>query len=201
MRKQLTILAALFVLAAVCYVPASSGRQDRKPETKAAPADDDAARAASAMKELRNKVLTTPPHEMGVEEADARAKVWAVLMEMPRPGGVATLVSVRDGTASLYTTTGGGILGGYTAKKEAQEFVAEAEKHLARMKPTETFPYPELGRIRFYLRTPGGVYTVEVEEKQLMSGRHDLLPLFLAGNNVLTALREAYERARPEDGR
>jgi hypothetical protein len=200
MRKHLALLAALFVFIPGCSLPGLLNLQG-KSGGKIAPADaEEAAKASEVMKELRNRVLTTAPQELGLTEADAKAKVWAVLMEMPRPGGVATLLSIRDGTASLYTTTGGGILGGYSAQKEAQEFVIEAEKHLARMKPTESFPYPETGRIRFYLRTPDGVYTVEADEKQLTSGRHHLMPLFLAGNNVLTKLREAYERSGSERG-
>jgi hypothetical protein len=118
-------------------------------------------------------------------------------METALPAGVATLVSVRDGTASIYTNTGGGILGGYSAREEAKRFVAEAEKHLARMKPAKSFPYPEAGRVKFYVLTRGGVYTVEAGEGELVSGRHALFPLFRAGHEVLTGLRTASERAKP----
>jgi hypothetical protein len=118
-------------------------------------------------------------------------------MEVALPSGVGTIVSVRDGTASLYASTGGGVLGGHSAREEAKRFVAEAEKHLAGMKPAKSFPYPEVGRVKFYVLTREGVYSAEADEKELVRGRHALSPLFLAGNDVLTGLRTASERAKP----
>ena len=91
---------------------------------------------------LRDRLLTSSPEEVGLSGKDAEAKVWGVLMEVTFSAGSARVVSVRDGTASLYTSTGGGILGGYVAQKEAKQFVVEAEKHLASMKPAKSFPYP-----------------------------------------------------------
>jgi hypothetical protein len=118
-------------------------------------------------------------------------------MEVGFREGAVTLVSLRDGTSSLYTYSGAGILGGYIARKEAKGFVAEAEKNLAKMKPTKSFPFPEAGRIKFYVLTQDGVYTAEAAEQELTGRRHALSPLFFAGNDVLTGLRTASERAKP----
>jgi hypothetical protein len=112
------------------------------------------------------------------------------MMDIAYPNWVATLISLRDGTASIYMKSGGGIFGGYSARNEAKRFVGEAEKHVANMKPTKSFPYPEeLHHIKFYVLTRDGVYTGEADEKELVSGRHSLSPLFFAGNDVLTGLR------------
>jgi len=151
------------------------------------------------MKGLRDRLLTSSPKEIGLSGKDAKAKVWGVLMEVGIPKGIATLVSLRDGTVSLYTSTGGGILGGYSARKEGKRFVLEAEKHLASMKPEKSFPYAEVGRMKFYVLTQEGVYTAEADEKEVLSEQHALLPLFLAGNEVLTVLRIANERVKPDD--
>ena len=40
------------------------------------------------------------------------ASTWGAVMETGYPNGVASLVCLRDGTTSLYTSTGGGIIGG-----------------------------------------------------------------------------------------
>ena len=151
------------------------------------------------MKGLRDRLLISSPEEVGLNAEDAKAKVWGVLMEVTFPGGTVTVVSMRDGTASIYGSTGGGVLGGYAAQKEAKLFVTEAEKHLASMKPTKSFPYPELGRIKFYVLTRDGVYTAEVDEKELQSAQHSLFPLFRTANEVLDVLRTASQRANPDD--
>ena len=45
----------------------------------------------------------------------------------------------------------------------------------------------------------GGVYTAEAEEKEVQDSQHALFPLFVAGNEVLSALRTAQDRAKPDD--
>ena len=199
MKHLLTLLTALFVLALGCSAPRQANSQDKKPKPQATPSPaDSTAEAAKAMKGLRDRLLTSSAEEVGLEGKDAQAKVWGVLMEVALPSsGVSTIVSLRDGTASLYMDSGGGMLGGYSAREQAKRFVAEAEKHLARMKLTTSFPYPELGRFRFYVLTRDGVYTAEAGEDELVGGQHALSPLFAAGNDVLTGLRTASERPQP----
>ncbi|HET6976343.1 MAG TPA: hypothetical protein VFI24_08470 [Pyrinomonadaceae bacterium] len=93
----------------------------------------------------------------------------------------------------MYISTGGGTIGGYIAQKEAKRFVAEGEKHLASMKLVKSFPYPEDGRMKFYVLTRDGVYTAEVEARE-MREQHALFPLAFTANEVLTVLRTAHER-------
>ena len=208
MKKRLTSLTALLIFALGCSPQNWVSSQNKKPDSRATPAEAASAATqavtetspqAQAMKELREKLLTSSPEEIGLSGKDAEAKVWGAMMEVSFSGGTATLVSVRDGTASLYTSSGGGMLGGYVAQKEAKRFVTEAEKHLASMKPAKSFPYPEVGRMKFYVLTRDGVYIAEAGEQEVQSERHALFPLFLAGNEVLTALRIANEQAKPDD--
>ncbi len=195
MKKSITLVVALCVFVLGCSMPRLAVSQDRKPESKATPpTPEERARAAEVMKGLRNEWLTAKPDELGLEGEEAKAKVWGVMMETAFPSGVATLITIRDGTASLYTNTGGGVLGGYSAKEQARQFVVEAEKHLARMKPTKGFPYPETGRVKFYVLTPEGVYTVESTSREMQSKSHPLHPLFYAAHVVLTGLRRASEK-------
>jgi hypothetical protein len=198
MKKQLTLLMALLVLAFGCSLPRLASSQEKKPESQATPSNaESSAQAGQGMKALRDKLLTSSPEEIGLSGEDAKAKVWGVLMEIAFPSGVGTLVSLRDGTASLYGSSGSGILGGYKAREQAKRFVAEAEKHLANMKPVKSFPYPTVGRMKFYVLTRDGVYTAEADPEELLRGQHALSPLFFAGNEVLTVLRTASERAQP----
>ena len=203
MKNRLTLLTAMLVFALACSAPSGVSSQDNKAKSQTTPAQATQANAQSSpdagavMKALRDKLLTSSPKEVGLTGADAKAKVWGVLMEMALANGVATLVSIHDGTASLYTSTGGGVLGGYSAQNEAKRFVTEAEKHLKSMKPTKSFPYPETGRMKFYVLTQNGVYTAEDTQNEVTRQGHALFPLFAAGNEVLTALRKAQAATKP----
>jgi hypothetical protein len=134
MKNRLTLLTLLFILVLGCSTHGRVGPQEKKPESRATPPEtaspakpvDTGSRQAQAMKGLRDRLLTSSAEEVGLTGEDAKAKVWGVMMEVTFPTGAITLVSVRDGTASLYASNGGGILGGYTAKKEARRFVDEA---------------------------------------------------------------------------
>jgi hypothetical protein len=204
MKMRLTLLPAMLIFALACSAQRGVSSQDKAtsqttpaPATQATPpANAQSSPKENPMKALRDKLLTSSAKDV-LRGEDAKAKVWGVLMEVAFPDGVATLVSLRDGTASLYTSTGGGILGGLSAVNEAKRFVAEAEKHLASMKPTKSFPYPEAGRMKFYVLTRSGVYTAEGAEPEVTHQGHTLFPLFLMGNDVLTALRTKSQAAKP----
>ena len=194
MKKRFVLTMALFAIVLGCSVPKPATSQDKKPVATPSPSESkaaEAAQAAEAVKGLRDMLLTSSAEDLGLSGKDAKAKVWAVLMEVGLPEAVSTIVSIRDGTASLYTSTGGGIMGGYSAQEQAKRFVVEAEKHVGAMKPTKTFPYPEVGRMKFYVLTKDGVYTAEAGEDELVKGQHALSPLFWVGNDVITGLRVA----------
>src|SRR2546421_13032816 len=61
--------------------------------------------------DLRGRILHADPTELGFWGSSGR-EVWGAIMDMAFPGGVASLVSLEDGTTSLYTSTGGGVIGG-----------------------------------------------------------------------------------------
>lgn len=184
------LLTALFVVLG-CSIQRPVSAQETKPDAEAK------AQMSQAMKGLKDRLLTSSAEQVGLSSEDAKAKVWGAMIEVAFAEGVGTVVSLRDGTASLYTSTGGGILGGYSARNEAKGFVEEAGKHLASMKTTKSFPYPKVGTVKFYVLTQEGVYSADVDEKELISGKHPLGPLFLAGNKVMTGLRNASQGAKP----
>jgi hypothetical protein len=113
-------------------------------------------------------------------------------MDMGLADGTATLLSMSDGTASLYLSTGGGIIGGgghESVRCVAAAFVRLAGRQQAHMEITEEFPLPSAGRIAFYVLTDSGVFTGEADEATLVEKTHTFSPLFYAGHDVLTQLR------------
>jgi hypothetical protein len=143
--------------------------------------------------QLRSRILGLSPTELGLQPSNEAPRVWGVLVEMGYEVGTASLVSLADGTTSLYYSTGGGMLGSadYQALAQASRaFVNQAENHFEHMSPADEFPLPETGQVRFILLTYSGAYSVEVPEKQLISGNHPLSPLFERAQQALTQLRQ-----------
>lgn len=141
---------------------------------------------------LRNQALTFQRSAINLPVPPADAPVWAVLMETGYPNGVGTLLSVADGTASLYFSSGGGIVGGQlndAIRLASLAFISLAGKCCEHLTLTESFPLPELGQTVFYLRTDAGVLTSKCLEMDLSKGQHVLAPLFHQGHAVITQMR------------
>jgi hypothetical protein len=142
---------------------------------------------------LRNIWFTTKPEDLKIT-FDPESKVpYAIVMDIGMDGGTATIVSSIIGDGSMYTSTGGGVIGGIgheNVRKASVNFVKAADGFVDKMNLTTEFPLPSGNNIKFYLITPGGVYTTEeVDADVLASRNHELSPLFLAGNDVITELR------------
>jgi len=74
---------------------------------------------------------------------------WGAIMEWGTGGGTMTLVGFADGSASIYLSSGGGMIGGQAQKsvnEGARKMVAVAAKVQPHMIATSTFPLPKQGR-------------------------------------------------------
>src|ERR1035437_6926854 len=75
-------------------------------------------RGADVYAGLREQILRLDPATAGMSQRPGGPIVWGALMEMGYPNGVATIVALADGTTSMYTSTGGGIIGGGAHRSE-----------------------------------------------------------------------------------
>ncbi len=141
---------------------------------------------------LRDQVLQVKPDAIG-QAATGQSTVFAILMETGYPEAVATLVAVADGSASLYFSNGGGIIGGgehQPVRKVCKEFLTLAQDFVLQSSITDKFPLPKQGNVRCYLLTQEGVYTFEATEDDLGYERHPCSPLFHKGHELISAIRE-----------
>ena len=130
----------------------------------------------------------------GLPVTSPERPAWGVLMETGYPEGTATLLSLSDGTTSLYFSSGGGIIGGGThenVRSATLVFVEKAGASVKAMNVTKEFPRPATGLTTFYVLTEDGVFTGTAPEAALGSGGHSMSPLFYSGQSVLTQLRQA----------
>ena len=160
-------------------------------------------KTADIYKELRQKVLAIDPRELGLTPAITSGLVWGVLMETGYPKAVVTLVTIADGTVSLYFSNGGGMIGigeHEGPRKACKEFLLFSQKFLDQASPTKTFPLPKQGNTRFYFLTFDGIRTVEFKEDDLSKNRLPLSPLFQKAQEVITQARIVDEKLKADRG-
>lgn len=148
---------------------------------------------------LRDLALSTEAEAAGIRPTDAHPLVWGVVMEIGLPGATVTIVVLADGTTSMYTSAGGGIIGGGEQADIAaasRAFVSVAAKCVDALAPAIVFRRPAAGAIAFHVLTFRGNRTAEVAEQTLEGGSHLLSPLFTAAHDVISRLREFDEARR-----
>jgi hypothetical protein len=107
---------------------------------------------AQAAQGLREHALSVTAQDAGITSTSGDAQVWGVLMEIGFRDAVATVVSLADGTTSLYFSTGGGVIGAgahAAVRSAATSFIAAAETHRAHFTGATEHPQPAPGRVRF----------------------------------------------------
>ena len=113
-------------------------------------------------------------------------------MDWGIPRGVVTVTAFSDGSASVYFSTGGGLIGGggqpqiADAARRAVEVAASAQ---AGMRMAAHYPLPAPGEVTFHLLTDDGVLETKVPESQLATERHELSPLGNAMQQIITQYR------------
>ena len=141
--------------------------------------------------DLRSQVLRLKSADLG-DEAHG-APLLALLMDTGYPEGVATLVGVVDGSASLYFSNGGGVIGaGEHAEvaRATRRWLEMGAENLERLTPSDEDPRPPSeGLTQFVAVTPGGLRRAVAPEEDLGEERHGLSPLFHAGHDVITQIR------------
>ena len=181
--RHLIIMAALF-----SFLGRLMGAED-KPAFEVAP----------IYKDMRNLALKLNDKEI----PDLKGKpVFAVLMESGFPEAAYTLVAAGDGSASLYFSNGGGLIGAgehANVRPESLRVVKMAEESLKHMKKVDTFPIVKPGSTTFYIVTPDGVFSYTAKEDDLGEERDkNLSSLFHQCHSLITQMRIADEKRQAE---
>jgi hypothetical protein len=144
-----------------------------------------------AIQQLRAQALFADPASVGIRPLPASA--WGVVMDSAYDGGCISLVSLLDGSTSVYFQSGGGMIGAgmhERVRSASRELVRTAESLLGEMTPATSTGYPAAGQTRFFVRTDSALLSAEAAETELGDGMHPLSALFYAGQDVLAAVRE-----------
>lgn len=143
---------------------------------------------------LRSQALGATAQALGTME-----QTFGVIMETGYPEAVVTLIALSDGTASLYFSNGGGMIG--LGQHEgpavaARSLISFADHNLTQLAPASDTPLPQPGHTRFYVLTRSGTLTAEAKEMDLGENRHVLSPLFYSAQELITEMREVEEAGK-----
>ena len=146
---------------------------------------------------LRNMAFSATPEQLGLSLPTDKTVVYGVIMDWEMGGATVTTVSYQTGDASLYLSSGGGVIGGgqhQNVNSSAKQFVDLAQTFLDKTTKTETTSLPSTDEVNFYLLTNKGVFVGQEQMKNFENNSSPWLPLFEEGNNVLTELRKTSEK-------
>ncbi|HTU68344.1 MAG TPA: hypothetical protein VMF52_20545 [Steroidobacteraceae bacterium] len=141
--------------------------------------------------QLREQAFATTAKGVGAVDS-----VYGFLMETGYPEAVVTLVAMADGSASLYFSNGGGIIGAGEHEGPAvaaRTLIAFAAHNIEKLAPAKSTPLPTPDRTRFYVLTARGILTAEASEDDLGEDRHVLSPLFYAAQELISEMRQVDE--------
>jgi hypothetical protein len=187
----ISLAAAAVVLGAFYFLNESD-------EPRAVPHEPEPAgqTEADAGVSVRERLLHASAEQIGITPLRG---VWGVIMERGYKKGVATVVALADGTANLYISSGGSVVGGREyppTRLAALKLCEQGADSLADTVAAHDFPAPTQGRVRFYVLTTDGVHAAEGDlfPTAQDGGGATLAPLLAAGDAVLDGLKEATSR-------
>jgi hypothetical protein len=195
---KLSVIAVLLILAVgswfVLRIRVKSAHAADRPIVSN-PSNKDPA----AGRELRRMMLTIPPQDLGVSPTKEFPSVYGILMDWPVGDQTATIFATSTGSASLYTTSTFGIIGGEghaSVRTASTAFVKAAGRFYESAVATSEYPYPAGNRVRFYLLTFHGVRVIETDMSLVARGEGPYAELFGLGQAVMTELRLSTEKAK-----
>ncbi len=137
--------------------------------------------------------------EQALKAADPGSgrRVYGALMDWPVGSGMATLFVLADGTASLYLTSGGGVIGGqaHLAVREAGLRFLDTLEPLLQLfqRDPASAPLPPADLTDLRALTTEGRMVGRAPTQLLGAGRSPLSPAFHAAQAVIAELRKVAE--------
>jgi len=146
---------------------------------------------------LREMAFESKPEQLGLSLPVSKTVVYGIVMDWDVKNGTASIISFLSGDASIYFSSGGGIIGGGThenVKIIAKQFVEKAQQMLDKAIKTEQTPLPDKNKVVFYLLTNKGIYSGQDNMENFQNQSSIWLGLFLIGNELINELRTIKEK-------
>ena len=149
---------------------------------------------------LRDQALGFGSVEIKAPPVVVGGRALGVIMDMGHDTAVVSIVGLADGTASMYISNGGGMIGlgeNPAVAEAAKRWVAAAETAPGLLERNADALPPD-GMVRFNVLTTGPVLVGEATERKLQAGGDPLSPLYRAGQDLITEIRLVDEARSPD---
>lgn len=148
-------------------------------------------------KELRDQAFNVTTEDLGITVKDS-LEVYGVIMDWGLGDEIATVVNYASGDASLYLSSGGGIIGGglhENVSMAAKELVSDANHYLNDDEhPVENYSMPVKDEVFYYFLTQKGVFMKRDNMANFEAETSQLQSLFDKGNIVISELRAVSDK-------
>lgn len=151
----------------------------------------------SRYQDLRNMAFNVTPEQLQLSIPSDQAKVFGVIMDWDIGDGVVSLISYGTGDASMYLSSGGGVIGGgqhENVSKASKEFVSKAQNYLDKSLKTDTSLLPDKNCVKFYFLTNKGKFVAQETMNNIENNSSEWLDFFEEGNKVISELRLTTEK-------
>lgn len=142
---------------------------------------------------LRIHALQAPGRSFEISPTADWDEPWAVMMDWGIADGTIAVVTLRDGSASVSMSCGGGSTGGRSGsaiRPAAPGAVSAASEVLQEMQPATEYPLPAAGNVAFDVRTDAGSVSESISVEEVSSGNHRLSKLGNAMQLVIARSRK-----------
>ena len=164
-------------------------------KTKGSPGQ--AAKGLNVFDGLRNQALASTAADAGWKSRPPERRVYGALLDWGLDSATATVFALDDGTASLYLSSGGGIIGGgshYSVRDAARAFVGSFEPFLDDMEPDADGATPPGGTTDLRALTLAGRLRVRGPTGAFGRRQHPMSEAFDAGQALIAQLRQVAEK-------
>lgn len=147
--------------------------------------------------DLRNMALNVTPEQLQLSLPADQIKIFGVIMDWDLGDGIMTLASYETGDASMYLSSGGGVIGGgqhENVNKASKEFVSMAQNYLDKSSKADTTTLPDKDCFKFYFLTNKGKFFTQENIANIENNSSKWLGLFENANKLITELRLITEK-------
>lgn len=201
MRMTYLILGILLIGGLTFSVTRCKSKASSGDKQKAANQDTTSPKVyhtkTNTFNDLRSMAFSATPEQLQLALPAEKTVVYGVIMDWGIDTATATVVSYQTGDASMYLSSGGGVIGGgqhQNVNSAAKQFVALAQTYLDKATKTETNSLPQQDEVKFFLLTNKGTYVAQDVMRNFENNNSTWLPLFEEGNKVLSELRTTSEK-------
>lgn len=201
MKMAYFIIGLIVIGGIIFYLTSCNNKQSSKQ------ADDYVSKSGDTVKvhtlpdnrflDLRNMALDVTPEQLQLSLPADQTKVFGVVMDWDLGDGTMTLITYQTGDASMYLSSGGGVIGGgqhENVSKASKEFVSMAQNYVDKSSKADTTTLPDKDCLKFYFLTNKGKFVAQETIDNIENKSSKWLDLFENANNVITELRLTTEK-------